>query len=279
VYKRQKYAGLACGIKNSGVGNGMIDYSDVVIEIVSGERVHLYHGWTEMGQGVQNIAIQTLVQETGIQPEYIEVFVDTIAEIPTGMTTSSRATALLGNAIIDASKAIREDLKHHNLSQLSGRRYTGRWTCDWTTKPGADVEKVVTHFAYGYATQLVILNDQGDIEKVVAAHDAGRILNPLQFEGQIEGGVHMGLGYALTEDLPMEGGYLTSVRLRDCGVLRAKETPAIEVIGIEAKDPYGPYGAKGIGEIGLVPTAAAVANALYMFDGVRRMKLPMKRKK
>lgn len=274
-----KYAGLACGIKNSGVGNGMADFSDVVIEIVNGEKVHLYHGWTEMGQGVQNIAIQTLVQETGIRPEYIEVFVDTVAEIPTGMTTSSRATALLGNAIIDASKAICEDLKKSSLAQLSGKRYTGRWICDWTTKPGADVEKVVTHFSYGYATQLVILNDNGEIAKVVAAHDAGRILNPLQFEGQIEGGVHMGLGYALTEDLPMEGGFLKSYKLRDCGVLRAKETPAIEVIGVEAKDPYGPYGAKGIGEIGLVPTAAAVANALFTFDGVRRRKLPMNRNK
>lgn len=273
-----KYAGLACGIKNSGVGNGMADYSDVVIEIVSGEKVYIYHGWTEMGQGVQNIAIQTLVEETGIRPEYIEVYVDTIAEIPTGMTTSSRATALLGNAIIDAAKTIREDLKKFTLSQLTGRHYKGRWICDWTTKPSADVKNIVTHFAYGYATQLVVLNDQGEIEKVYAAHDAGKIMNPMQFEGQIEGGVHMGLGYALTEDLPMEGGYLKSAKLRDCGILRAKETPEIIVLGVEETDPYGPYGAKGIGEIGLVPTAGAVANALCAFDGVRRYKLPMKRK-
>ncbi len=274
-----KYAGLACGIKNSGVGNGMADFSDVVIDIISADKVHLYHGWTEMGQGVQNIAIQTLVEETGISPDIIDVFVDTVAEITTGMTTSSRATALLGNAIIDASKAIREDLKTMSLAELAGRRYKGRWVCDWTTKPGADVEKVITHFAYGYATQLVILDEEGKVDKIVAAHDAGRILNPLQFEGQIEGGVHMGLGYALTEDLPMEGGFLKSSRLRDCGVLRATETPVIEVIGVEETDPYGPYGAKGIGEIGLVPTAAAVANALCMFDGKRRTELPLTRKK
>lgn len=273
-----KYAGIACGIKNSGVGNGMVDYSDVVIEILPEGKVQIWHGWTEMGQGVQNIAIQTLVEETGIHPGQIKVVIDTEANIVTGMTTSSRATALLGNAIIDASKTIREDLKKHSLEELSGRRYKGRWACDWTTKPGADVEKIITHFAYGYATQLVILNDQGEIEKVVAAHDAGRILNPLQFEGQIEGGVHMGLGYALTEDLPMEKGYLKSAKLRDCGILRAKDTPEIVVIGVEETDPHGPYGAKGIGEIGLVPTAGAVANALYAFDGIRRRKLPMKRK-
>ncbi|MCA9312350.1 MAG: molybdopterin-dependent oxidoreductase, partial [Phycisphaerales bacterium] len=107
-------------------------------------------------------------------------------------------------------------------------------------------------------------------------HDAGRVMNPTLFEGQIHGSVHMGLGYALTEDLPMEGGQLKSTRLRKCGVLRAEQTPDIEVIGVEVADEHGPYGAKGVGEIGLVPTAPAVANALFMFDGVRRRSLPMK---
>jgi len=125
---------------------------------------------------------------------------------------------------------------------------------------------------------LVTLNDDGTIAKVYAAHDAGKIMNPMLFEGQIQGAVHMGVGYALTEDLPMENSRLLSTKLRDCGVLNAENTPEIVVIGIEEKDPVGPYGAKGIGEIGLVPTAAAVANALYTFDGIRRKKLPMKRK-
>lgn len=275
-FYKAKYAGLACGIKNSGVGNGMPDYSDVVIEIESAGMVRIYHGWTEMGQGVQNIALQTLVEETGLSPEIIRVHVDTIAGIPTGMTTSSRATALLGNAIIDAAAALREDLKTKSLAELAGRRYKGRWICDWTTKPGAVTDRIVTHFAYGYATQLVILDDQGAISRVIAAHDGGKIMNPSQFEGQIQGGVHMGLGYALTENLPMEGGFLKSSRLRDCGILRAKDTPKIEVIGVEVEDPHGPYGAKGIGEIGLVPTAGAVANALCAFDGVRRTRLPLK---
>jgi xanthine dehydrogenase molybdenum-binding subunit len=110
---------------------------------------------------------------------------------------------------------------------------------------------------------------------VTAAHDAGRIFNPTLFEGQLEGSIHMGLGYAVSEDLPMESGRLKSTRLRKCGILRAKEMPELEVIGVEVPDPYGPYGAKGVGEIGLVPTAGAVANALYQFDGVRRTKLPM----
>ncbi len=146
---------------------------------------------------------------------------------------------------------------------------------DWTTKPGAMVEKVYTHYSYSYATQLVILDDDGQIAKVIAAHDAGKIFNPTLFEGQLEGSIHMGLGYALTEELVLEGGRPKTTRLRQMGILRAKEMPEMEIIGVEVADPYGPYGAKGVGEIGLVPTAGAVANALYLFDGVRRRRLPM----
>ena len=274
-YDKARFKGLACGIKNSGVGNGMADFSDVIIEIKSGNHVVLHHGWTEMGQGVHTVATQVLFEETGISPAIVEVIVDSIAGIPTGMTTSSRATALLGNAILDASKQIREDLKHKSLQELSGKIYKGNYTCDWTTKPGADVKDIITHFAYGYATQLVVLDDSGKIETVYAAHDAGKIMNPVMFEGQIEGAVHMGLGYALTEDLPMIDGQLVSTKMRDLKILRAKDMPEVVVLGVEVKDPVGPYGAKGLGEIGLVPTAAAVANALCDFDGIRRYSLPL----
>jgi selenium-dependent xanthine dehydrogenase len=276
-YDKARFKGLACGIKNSGVGNGMADFSDVIIEIKSGKQVILHHGWTEMGQGVHTVATQVLCEETGIPPGIVEVIVDSIAGIPTGMTTSSRATALLGNAILDASKQIREDLKHKSLQELSGKTYKGNYTCDWTTKPNADVKEIITHFAYGYATQLVVLDENGKIETVYAAHDAGKIMNPIMFEGQIEGAVHMGLGYALTEDLPMIDGQLVSTKMRDLKILRAKDMPEVVVLGVEVKDPVGPYGAKGLGEIGLVPTAAAVANALCDFDGIRRYTLPIKK--
>ncbi|NVO09479.1 MAG: selenium-dependent xanthine dehydrogenase [Bacteroidales bacterium] len=277
-FQSAKYAGIACGIKNTGVGNGMTDESDVIINIVSDKKVIIHHGWTEMGQGVHTMAIQTFHQETGISPEIIEVKVETEVNIPTGMTTSSRATALVANAIIDASKRIKEDLKNCTLSQLAGRSYRGKFVCDWTCKPGADTAEPVIHFAYGYATQVVILDDKGEISKIIAAHDVGKIMNQMLFEGQIEGALHMGLGYALTEDLPYKDGRPVSLKFKDIGILRANEMPEMEIIGIEEKDPVGPYGAKGIGEIGLVPTAAAVANAFYAFDGIKRTKLPMKRK-
>ncbi|HNQ67791.1 MAG TPA: selenium-dependent xanthine dehydrogenase [Bacteroidales bacterium] len=273
-----KYAGLACAIKNSGVGNGMVDESKVKIEIISENHIRLHHGWTEMGQGVHNMALQTLCEETGVSPEIIEVIVDTEAQIKTGMTTSSRATALVGLAVINAALAFKEDLKTKTLKELIGKTYSGQFVCDWTTKPGVTDREPVIHYSYGYAAQVCILDDDGNIVKMIAAHDAGKIMNPMLFEGQIEGGVHMGLGYALCEDLPMKDGYLVSDKMRDLQILRAHETPEIVVKGVEVKDPVGPYGAKGIGEIGLVPTAAAVANAFYAYDGIKRTKLPLKRK-
>jgi len=274
-FYKYKYTGIATAIKNSGIGNGMIDFSDVIIEIVSENKIKLHHGWTEMGQGLHTIATQTLCQETGIDPSIVEVIVDTASEIKTGMTTSSRGTVLLGNAIIDACKLLKNDLQKSHIKKLVGKKYKGYWECNWTSKPSKGNIIAPTHYSYGYAAQLVILDDNGNIDKVVAAHDAGKIINPKLFEGQIEGAVHMGLGFALTENLPMVNGQLINNKLNDLKILRAHQTPDIKVIGIEVPDPVGPYGAKGIGEIGLIPTAAAVANAFYTYDHIRRYELPL----
>jgi CO/xanthine dehydrogenase Mo-binding subunit len=270
-----RYAGLACGLKNTGIGNGMADAASARITIAAPDKVIIDHGWTEMGQGVNTIAIQVFCNETGLPPGIVEVRIDTQAEQEAGMTTASRATSLVGNALIETCKELKEDLKTNSLTDLVGREYQREWRVDWTTKPGADVEEVKTHYSYSYATQLVVLDDDGNIKKVTAAHDVGKVFNPTLFEGQIEGSIHMGLGYATSEELMLEGGRPKSTHLRRMGILRAKEMPEIEVIGVEVPDDYGPYGAKGVGEIGLVPTAAAVGNALYQFDGIRRTELPM----
>jgi len=276
-FYRAKYAGLACGIKNCGIGNGMVEECDVRIEIKSKDHIVLQHGWTEMGQGVNTVAQQILCEETGIKdPRIIEVRVDTESKARAGMTTASRATIQLGNAIIKAARALKEDLKTRPLAELCGKVYTGQWKCDWTTKIG-DPGDVVTHYAYGYATHLVALNNDGHVDTVVAAHDGGRIINPTLFEGQIEGAVVMGLGYALSEELPMKDGQLKTDRYTKLGIPRIRNTPNIIVKGVEVRDPIGPYGAKGIGEIGNIPTAAAVANALYQYDKIRRYELPMKK--
>lgn len=276
VFKSAKYAGLACGIKNTGIGNGMPDIGRAKIVINSPEEITIQHGWTEMGQGVHTMAVQMLCEETGLSPALIKVRVETTDGAACGMTTASRGTSLVGNAIREACVKLKTDLKIHSLNELTGHEYAGEWTCDWTTKPGKATDEILTHYSYAYASQVVILNDAGEVEKVIAAHDAGKIINPTLFEGQIEGSIHMGLGYALTEDFVQVDGRPKSTRLRKCGILRAKETPDMEVIGVEVADPHGPFGAKGVGEIGLVPTAGAVANALYQFDGIKRYKLPMK---
>ena len=203
IFKNAKYAGIACGIKNTGIGNGMSDEGRVKIEIVSGEKIILHHGWTEMGQGVNTMAVQFLAHETGIDPEIVEVKVDTKEEATAGMTTASRATSIVGNSIANASLQLKEDLITKTLNELSGNIYKGEWVCNWTTKPEDDVKEIITHYSYSYATQVVVLNDEGEIDTVYAAHDAGKIINPGLFEGQIEGSIHMGLGYALSEDLEL----------------------------------------------------------------------------
>jgi len=277
-YYGAKTAGLACGLKNCGIGNGVLEECDVKIEIKSKDHLVLQHGWTEMGQGVDTVAQQILCEEIGIdEPGCIEVKVSTESEARAGMTTASRATFQMGHAIISAARDLKKDLKTKSLAELSGKVYSGRWVCDWTTRLG-DPGEVLTHYSYGFATHLVILDDGGQVDRVVAAHDGGRIINPILFESQIEGAVVMGLGYALSEDLPMENGQLKTKRYGKLGIPRIKNVPDIVVKMVEVKDPLGPYGAKGVGEIGNIPTAGAVANALYQYDSIPRYELPMKLK-
>jgi xanthine dehydrogenase molybdenum-binding subunit len=236
-----------------------------------------------MGQGVYTMALQTLVEETGIDPQYIEVQVETDEEAASGMTTASRGTSLVSHGVRAAAQGLKKALASGaKLSDLVGQEYRGEWVCDWTTKvghpppPGKDV---VTHYSYGYAAQLVELDESGKITRITAAHDAGRIMNPTLFEGQIEGALHMGLGYALTEEFPSKDGWPVFTTMAELGLLRPRDMPPVEIIGVEVADPNGPYGAKGVGEIGLVPTAAAVANALFQHDGIRRTTLPLKEPK
>jgi xanthine dehydrogenase molybdenum-binding subunit len=162
------------------------------------------------------------------------------------------------------------------LVGLAGRVYAADVVVDDTTAPGAPAATIKTHTAFGYATQVCILDGRGRVEKIIAAHDVGCAVNPALCEGQIEGSIHMGLGYALTEDLPLDAGIPATVKLRELGVLRARDMPEVEVILVEDPEPEGPFGAKGVGEIGLVPTAAACAGALHAFDGGWRTRLPMR---
>ena len=270
-------AGIACGIKNVGIGNGMPEAGQAVVEVTADGRVVIHTGFTEMGQGFYTAMAQCLCDITGIDARLVRTEVDTAYPTPCGMTTASRATVLGGRAVQDAARRLKADLAHGvPLANLAGRRYTGEHRAGETTPLGADTPRPRTHLSYGFATQVCILDDCGRVERFIAAHDVGRIINRHMVEGQIEGAVHMGLGYALTEELKLADGVPESFKLRSLGLIRARDMPEVTVILVESDDPEGPFGAKGVGEIGLVPTAGAVANALARFDGVRRYALPMK---
>jgi xanthine dehydrogenase molybdenum-binding subunit len=217
---------------------------------------------------------------TGLEATVFRARVDTRFPMSVGQTTGSRATFFGGRAVIDAARKLKADLDSgKTLASLAGTVYVGEVLQDDTTKLGHEPppgKPMKLHPAFSFATQVVVVGESGRVSKVVAAHDVGRAINPKLCEGQIEGAIHMGLGYALTEDMPCTGGMPTTFRIRDYGVLRAQDMPEVEVILVEDAQPDGPFGAKGVGEIGLVPTAAAVAGALHAFDGVRRFTLPMR---
>lgn len=269
--------GIACGLKNSGIGNGAVEWGKARLVVESDGTISLYNGYTEMGQGLLTVLTQFAAEVTGLSPSIFRPKVDSTFALGCGQTTGSRATLFGGNAVKSAAGHLKAALDSgRRLSDMVGEVFAADVKVDDTTAPGADVVKVKTHTSFGFATQICILDEKGRVDRFVAAHDVGRAVNPALCEGQIEGAIHMGLGYALTEELPCEGGWPVTYKLRQLGVLRARDMPKVEVILVEDPEPEGPFGAKGVGEIGLVPTAGAVASALAAFDGVWRNTLPMK---
>jgi xanthine dehydrogenase molybdenum-binding subunit len=267
--------GIGLGLKNSGLGNGFKEITRAVVRFCEDGSVEVRHGWTEMGQGIHTVALQVAATELGIDPERIRVLVDTTRELGLGQTTGSRGTLMGAGAVkaaCDVAKA---------ADCAVGVDHLGEYRVDWTTKLGdPGVTNPIIHSTFGYAAQMVVMSrETGKIVKVIAAHDVGRAMNPQLCEGQIEGSVHMGLGYALTEDFPSdpETGFPLNNTLRSLGILRAKDVPPIEVRIIESPQPNSPYGIKGVGEIGLVPTAGAVAAALRQATGTWHDTLPMQR--
>ena len=161
-----------------------------------------------------------------------------------------------------------------DLTQLEGKEYFAEFF-DPTDKLGADVPNPKSHIAYGFATHVVILDDEGKVKEVWAAHDSGRVANPISIQGQIEGGVLMGLGYALTEKFTLKD-CVPQVKFGTLGLMRADQIPDIHAIYVEKEEllPFA-YGAKGIGEIATIPTAPAAQGAYYARDHVLRTSLPM----
>ena len=263
--------GVGLGLKNAGLGNGLVEVAKAVVRFEEDGTIEVRHCWTDMGQGVDTVARQVAVEELGVDASRIRVVVDTSRELGNGQTTGSRGTIMGAGSIADACAAALAD------GCKPGIDYPGEYRVDWTNSLNDGVAEPVIHSTFGYAAQLVILEPEtGEVTRVVAAHDVGRAVNPVLCEGQIEGAVHMGLGYALSEDFPADDqGRPTNMTLRSLAIIRPKDMPPVEVILVESPQPNSPYGIKGVGEIGLVPTAGAVAAALHAHDGQWRSQLPM----
>ena len=273
IYESEKYAGIACAMKNAGVGVGLPDWGRCRILIKDG-KAEIHAGASCIGQGLGTVLTQVVSETTGLGIDKIVYCRPNTANSPdSGTTSGSRQTLITGEAAKRACEKLMEDLKGKTLEELEGKDYVGEYLAK-TDKMGSDVPNPVSHVAYGYATQVCVLNEDGTVKKVVAAHDVGKAVNPISVEGQIEGGVVMSLGYALTEQYELNGGYPVS-RFGTLGLFKADKTPEVEPVIVEKPGIEVGYGAIGIGEITSIPTAPAVAGAYYKWNGEFQTKLPL----
>ena len=266
-------AGIACCMKNSGIGVGLSDVGRVKLK-VEGGRVGVYTSAACIGQGLASVLTQFVGETTGLDWGLIDVLRPDTATTPDGgTTTASRQTVFNGEAARLAAQDLRQDLDTRPLADLEGREYYREYA--GVTDPfGSDKPNPVSHVAYSYATQVVFLDEAGRVEKVIAAHDVGRAVNPTNVEAQIEGGVVMGLGYGLTEDYPLKDGEPTA-KFGTLGLFRAAQVPEVVSILVQAEPSEVAFGAKGVGEIVTIPTAPAVAGAYFRRDGIFRTQLPL----
>ena len=270
------HAGIACAMKNTGVGVGLPDKGRARLE-VRGGVVEIYAAASDIGQGCATVFLQILSEATGLRREQMRNMGSSSELAPdSGTTSGSRQTLITGEAVRIAAADLKKALDGvgGDLSALEGREFFAEFF-DPTDKLGADKPNPKSHVAYGFATHVVVLDDDGRVKEVWAAHDSGKVVNPISIQGQIEGGVLMGLGYALTEDFPLKD-CVPQAKFGTLGLMRADQIPDIHAIYVEKKEllPFA-YGAKGIGEIATIPTAPAVQGSYYARDHVLRTALPM----
>lgn len=273
IYEQNPYVGIGCAIKNAGVGIGLPDYGRCRLSVIDG-KVHIRSGATCLGQGLGTVLTQIVGEVLGLDDEELVYDMPNSVDTPdSGNTSGSRQTLITGEAARRAADQLKTALGDGKLSNLNGRKFDGEYFAK-TDKIGTKTEHPISHVAYGYATHLCILNEDGTIKKMVAAHDVGKAINPISVEGQIEGGVVMSLGYALTERYRLKDGVPLD-KFGTLGLLRANQVPEVESIIIEKPGIAQAFGAIGIGEITSIPTAPAVQGAYYKLDKKFRRKLPL----
>ncbi|MEA5106837.1 MAG: selenium-dependent xanthine dehydrogenase [Sphaerochaeta associata] len=274
AYYSSPRAGIACGFKNSGLGVGFPDTGRCILSVEQG-KVHIRTSAACMGQGVATVCTQMLGQTCSLGADQIIVEdPDTRRTPDSGTSTASRQSVFTGEAVRRAALKLKDALQTNALSDLEGQEFSGEYT-SITDPINSKKEHPVSHVAYSFSAQVVILDEQGKMEKVVAACDVGQVVNHQALTGQIEGGVVMGLGFGLTEDFPIKDGQL-DVKYGTLGLLRATDVPPLEVKLVEGPGKHSiAYGVKGVGELTTIPTAPACQNAYYRYDGKFRTSLPL----
>lgn len=327
AYEQNKdRAGLACSMKNAGVGVGLPDAGRATIRVEAGKAA-IYSATSDIGQGCNTVFLQDVAEATGLPLSHlINGECSTEMAPDSGTTSGSRQTVVTGEAVRGAAFLLRDAMlnfektgelgpdfvkargdglsAHYEdgtayeglgfndrealsaghgiypkdpvqaLLALEGKSFSYTYF-EPTDKLGSDKPNPKSHICYGFATHLAILDKSGRVSDIYAAHDSGKVINPIAIQGQIEGGVLMGMGYALTEDFPAKD-CVPSAKFGTLGLLRAPEIPNIHAIYVEKEEllPVA-YGGKGIGEIATIPTAPAIQNAYRVFDGKLRTKLPL----
>ncbi|ANZ45131.1 selenium-dependent xanthine dehydrogenase [Cloacibacillus porcorum] len=277
VYEKNAgHAGIACAMKNAGVGVGLPDKGRAKLAVHDG-IVEIYAAASDIGQGCATVFVQMVAEATGLGRGEIRNRGSNSEVAPdSGTTSGSRQTLITGEAVRMAAAELSDAMREvgGDLSQLEGREFFAEYF-EPTDPLGSKKPYPKSHVAYGFATHVVVLDKDRRVSEVYAAHDSGKVVNPIAIQGQIEGGVLMGLGYALTENFDLKD-CVPQNKYGTLGLMRSNQIPDIEAIYVEKEELLDvAYGAKGIGEISTIPTAPAVAGAYYAVDHIFRTKLPL----
>ncbi|HEY64741.1 MAG TPA: molybdopterin-dependent oxidoreductase [Caldilineae bacterium] len=307
--------GLAVAYKNTGLGGGAPDKAGAEVEVFPDGTAEVRTSSADMGQGLMTVVAQIAAEELGLPFERVRVLLSDTDRTPDGgPTTASRQTYVTGNAVRHAARLLRERLARVAAERLDVapdrlRFADGAVYVDEANEPLASLAEVTRwaqeeghetriryeyeaprtqplgtggdmHFAYSYACQAALVEvntETGEVRvlKVISAHDVGRAINPVGLLGQIEGGIVMGLGSALTEQYIVENGVPWTRRLGQYKMPSIVHMPEMISFIVEQETADGPYGAKGVGELASIPTAAAITNAIYDAIGVRVCELPV----
>jgi xanthine dehydrogenase molybdenum-binding subunit len=310
--KRRRAWGFAAAFKNTGLGGGTPDKAGAEIELIDDGRIEVRTSSAELGQGLVTVLQIIAAEELGMRLDQVDVLLsDTDLTPDGGPTTASRQTYVSGNAVRYAASLLRKamratlceiyncppgDIKFTNGSALvesqqipfnevaTLMRAEGKELCAVYEYHAPETQPLGLagdmHFAYSFAAQAAEVEvdlETGEVRviNVISANDVGKAINPLGLQGQIEGGVIMGVGHALTEKFIVDEGRVITDRMARYRMPSIKQTPEIISIVVEHPTRDGPYGAKGVGELTIIPTIPAITNAIFNACGVRVKCLPV----